>query len=150
MFKLLLISFVPLFLLCGCASEATPDSNTDVFKTPDEVAATRRAQQQQSWKKTAIEILHDERPDVSAKAEDSLAIVIWADGVRQRVNLSEIAPMLTAQPDQSIYILREHLVKQLATFDQQGLAQMSFESIRPRIRPMLVNGKDVQEVITEL
>src|SRR5207247_2215942 len=73
-----------------------------------------------------------------------------ADGARQRIDLTELSPMLTARPDQSIYILREHLVKQLVTFDQQRVAQMNFESVRPRIRPMLVNGKDVQELNGEL
>src|SRR5215212_2733299 len=103
MFKNLSIALVGILLVCGC-SETTPDTNTEVFKTPDEVMATRRAQQQESWKKTAIEVLKDERPDVSARPEQGVAIVIASDGARQRVDLAELAPILTARPDQSPYI----------------------------------------------
>jgi hypothetical protein len=79
-----------------------------------------------------------------------LAISLVADGIRHSVDLSDLAPALTAQPDQTYVILREHLSKQLIPFDQERLAHMSFESIRKRIRPMLANGADVQDLTVQL
>ena len=37
-------------LAAGCSESSTPDSNTQVFQTVNEVAAARRAQQQKNWK----------------------------------------------------------------------------------------------------
>ncbi|HEV8607698.1 MAG TPA: hypothetical protein VGQ99_20350, partial [Tepidisphaeraceae bacterium] len=149
MFKPLLLILLPLSLLIGCA-ETTPDTNTQVFQTVDEVAAARRAQQQKDWKAAAIDVLHEERPDISATPDTSLAIILTADGIRDRLDLSELAPTLTAQPDQIHAILREQLLRQLIPFDQERLARASFQDLRKRIRPMLFNGADVQELSTQL
>src|SRR2546430_17364981 len=46
--------------------------------------------------------------------------------------------------------MREYLLKQLIPFDQDRVAHMNLESVRKRIRPMLVNGLDVQEISTQL
>jgi hypothetical protein len=149
MFKTLLVILLPFSLLIGC-TETTPDTNTQVFQTVDEVAAARRAQQQKDWKAAAIDVLREERPDISAQPDTSLAIILSADAIRERLELSELAPTLTAQPDQIHAILREQLLRQLIPFDQQRLAHASFNDIRKRIRPMLFNGADVHELSTQL
>jgi hypothetical protein len=79
-----------------------------------------------------------------------LAIILAADGVRQRVDLNELSAALTAQPDQTYIILREYLLKQLLPFDQERLSRVSLESVRKRIRPMMLNGAELQEISTQL
>jgi hypothetical protein len=150
MHKMRYLSLFLLVLPLGCTEPATPDTNTGVFRTVDEVAAERRAQQQKNWKQSAIDVLHDERPDIVATAEKDLAITLAADAMRERLDLSDLAPALTAQPDQTFVILREYISRQLVPFDQERLAHMSFESVRKRVRPMLINGADVQELTAQL
>jgi hypothetical protein len=82
--------------------------------------------------------------------EGALELTLFADGVRQRLDLAELAPALTAQPDKTFPILREHLSRQLIPFDQERLAHMSLESVRKRVRPMLANGADVQDLTEHL
>jgi hypothetical protein len=143
-------SVVFIVLMIGCTEPATPDSNTHVFKTVDEVAAERKAAQEKNWKQSAMDVLREERPDVAANPEKDLEISIFADGIRQRIDLSELAPALTAQPDKTFPILREHLGRQLVPFDQERLAHMSLQSVSKRIRPMLANGADVQDLSVQL
>jgi hypothetical protein len=150
MYKTCPIAVLALILAAGCTEPTTPDSNTEVFKTVDQVAAQRRAAQEKNWKQSTVEVLRDERPDITAMPENELVISLFADGQRHRVDLSEVAPALTAQPDQTYVILREYLFKQLVPFDQERLARMSLESVRKRIRPMLVNGTDLQDLTTQL
>ena len=137
-------------LAAGCSEPSTPDSNAQVFQTVNEVAAARRAQQQKNWKQSALDVMRDERPDISVALDSGLAIILTADGVRQRIDLAELSSALTAQPDQTDLILREYILKQLIPFDQERLARMSFDSVRKWIRPMLFNGQDVQEISTQL
>jgi len=150
MYKTRHITLLVMILAAGCTEPTTPDSNTQVFRTVDAVAAARQTQQQKTWKQSAIDVLREERPDISATPENDLAISLSADGLRQRFDLSSLAAELTAQPDQTYFILREHLQRQIVPFDQERLARMSLESIRKRIRPMLINGPDVQELSTQL
>jgi len=150
MFKTHLIAIVAIVLVSGCSEPATPDTNTQVFQTVDEVAASRKAQQQKNWKQTASEVMKEERPDITAAADSDLAIVLAADGVRQRVELNPVADALTAQPDEVYVILREYLLKQVIPFDQQRLQRLSFENVRKRIRPMLLNGMELQDISTDL
>src|SRR5689334_11708347 len=90
---------VVLALVSGCSEPATPDTNTHVFQTVDQVAAARKAQQQKNWKQTALEVIHDERLDISASApSEGLSITLSADGAQQRIDLEELSPALTAQP----------------------------------------------------
>ena len=137
-------------LLAGCSEPATPDTNTHVFKTVDEVAAERKAAQQKNWKQSAIDILKDERPDITAMPENDLTISLFADSLRHRVDLSEVSSALTAQPDKTYNILREYLGKKLIPFDQDRLSRASFDSVRKRIRPMLLNGPDLQDLTINL
>lgn len=150
MYKLSHIAVFAVILTAGCSEPATPDSNTQVFRTVEEVAAERKAAQERNWKQSAIEVLHDERPDIAATPDKDLAIKLSADGMSQKLDLLEVAPALTAQPDQSYIILREHLSRQLIPFDQERLVHMSFASVRQRVRPMLANGGDVQDLTSAL
>jgi len=150
MFKAGHIALLALVLAAGCSDSTPPDSNTQVFQTVDEVAAARRAGQQKTWKQTALDVMREERPDVAAAADSDLAIILTADGVRQRVELNEMSATLTAQPDQVYVILRDYLQRQLIPFDQERLAHVSFESIRKRVRPMLLNGADAQDISMQL
>src|SRR5947209_10274673 len=130
MYKTSHITLLVMVLAAGCSEPSTPDSNTQVFQTVNEVAAARRAGQQKNWKQSALDVMRDERPDISATPDNGLAIILTADGVRQRIDLAELSSALTAQPDQTDLILREYILKQLIPFDQERLARMSFDSVR--------------------
>src|SRR5437762_2197534 len=101
MCKSVFLSVVFIALLAGCTEPATPDSNIQVFRTVDEVAAERKAAQQKNWKQSAIDVLKEERPDITAMPENDLTISLFADSQRHRLDLSELAPTLSAQPDQT-------------------------------------------------
>src|SRR5687768_11208418 len=114
----LLTLFTLLLFPLGCAENAAPDTHTEVFKTPDEVLAAPRAHQVKSWKTTAIEVLREERPDLSAEPDEGAAIILTGEGVRERIDLNPIAADLTAQPDIAHSILRQYLLKYILPFDQ--------------------------------
>lgn len=138
-----------LLILCtfatGCADNA-PDSNVEVFQTVNEVAAARRARQVQIWKDAAASMMQTERPDVKATpAAEGFAIDVEADGVRHQIDLSPIAEPLAAESTRSTEVLREHLRRQLPSFDQQRMAKLPLERVRGRIRPILVNSTKLDE-----
>jgi hypothetical protein len=139
------LTLLVLTLATGCADNA-PDANTEVFRTVDEVAAARRARQQEVWKETAASIIQTERPDVTASpASDAFAITVEADGVRHVIDLAPIAEPLAGQSTRSTEILREHLRRQLPAFDQQRMAGLPLAAMRPRIRAILINGTHLDE-----
>jgi hypothetical protein len=124
-------------VLAGCHPEKN-DSHTDVFQTPDQLAAGRRKEQLKAHAELAISLLHFERPDVQAQATDS-GITVQADGVQRQIDLLPIEDELEHQTNQERPILHRYLQEQLRTFDQQRLASMSFAAVRPMVRYQLVN-----------
>src|SRR5688500_6167330 len=133
----------------GCASTGE-DSNTAVFQTPQQVSGTRKQQQQQRWQEMALGIAKEERPEVEVApaAEGDFGIVMTADGVRQAIDLSPLGEILAAQSGRAGLTLREHVRKKLPEFDQKRLARLSFESVRGKLRPMLINGAQLLEIQT--
>jgi hypothetical protein len=131
--------------VAGCADNA-PDANVEVFQTVNEVAAARRARQVQIWKDAAASMMQTERADVKATpAAEGFAIDVEADGLRHQIDLSPIAEPLAAESARSTEVLREHLRRQLPAFDQQRMAKLPLERVRPRIRPVLVNSVRLDE-----
>lgn len=141
---------VLIFLAMGCADTA-PDANVEVFQTVDDVAARRRARQSQIWQETAATMIETERPDVSAApTAERFAVTVETDGVREEIDLSPISESLAAESTRSTEILREHLGRHLAGFEQRRMSKLPLSKVRPRIRPLLINGTRLDQTSAAL
>ena len=141
---------IPMLLLAGGCGDTPPDTNIEVFQTIDEAVVARRAQQAKIWQETAASMIQTDRPDVKASPGEAFSVAVEADGVRHAIDLSPVADSLSAQNARSNEILREHVRRQLPVFDQQRMAKLPLEQVRSRIRPMLINGKRLDEMSTSV
>jgi hypothetical protein len=133
----------------GCASTGE-DSNIAVFQTAQAVAERRQEEQLKRWQEMALAIAREERPGVGVQAapDGAFGLVMTADGVRQEIDLEPLKAVLAAQSGRAGMSIREHLRRILPEFDQKRLAQMSFEQVRGKLRPMLINGAQLLEIQT--
>jgi hypothetical protein len=129
----------------GCGGQTGPDSNTEVFKTPEAATAARRAKLQQDWRELAARIANGERPDVQTRqASDGFAIIMSADGVEHRVDLSPLTEKLIGANGKEREPIRAYLAQQWPAMDRARLKKIGFEGARPMLRPLLVNMKQTQ------
>lgn len=131
-------------LLAGCESP-TPDSNTEVFRTVDETLSARRAQQVRRWKESATALVQRDRPDLQVEPAAGTGITIQVDGLRRTIDLTPIEHQLAGQTGSTDSILEPYLRQQLSEFDRHRLPQLSLEQVRPLIRPVLLNGRQLTE-----
>lgn len=137
-------------LILGGCETPPPDANPQVFQTISQTAELRHSQQLREWKQAAITVTKEERPDVSVSEGTGFAITVEADGASQVIDLSPLLPVLSAQSGRTDEIVRRHLAQQLPRFDQQRLAHRSLESVRGRLRPMLVSADQLSQLAAML
>lgn len=131
--------------LAGCGGQTGPDSNTEVFKTPEAATAARRAKLEQDWRELAAKIANAERPDVQTRqAPDAFAILFSADGVEQRVDLSPLREKLISANGKEREPIRAYLAEQWPAFDRMRLKAIGFEKAAPMLRPLVANMKQTQ------
>jgi hypothetical protein len=131
--------------LAGCGGQTGPDSNTQVFKTPEAASAARRAKLEQDWRELAARVANGERPDVQTReATDGLAVVFAADGVEQRVDLSPLTEKLINANGKEREPIRAYLAELWPAFDRMRLKAIGFAKAAPMLRPLLVNMKQTQ------
>jgi hypothetical protein len=131
--------------LAGCGGQTGPDSNTEVFKTPEAASAARRAKLEQDWRELAARIANAERPDIQTRqATDAVAVIFSADGVEQRVDLSPLSEKLLSANGKEREPIRAYLAQQWPAFDRARLKAMGFDKAAPMLRPLLVNMKQTQ------
>src|SRR5690349_7151299 len=128
--------FCAALALAGCEGANTPDANTQVFQTLQDVAGQRRQQQQTVWKDVAVDVLKVDRPDLAAQPEGEFSVSLSADGVTRVVDLSPAWDLLVAQPERATQTLRAHLARELPAFDQQRMLALTPERVRAMVRPM--------------
>jgi hypothetical protein len=132
--------------LPSCTSQTGPDSNVEVFKTPEEAGAYRRQKLVAEWQELAARIANAERPDIRTGKADQFALMSSADGVQRRIDLSPLAESLSGNTGKERDILWQFLSKELAALDRDRLIQMGFERARPMIWPHLANSKQLSEM----
>lgn len=134
--SLLLLS---LLVVAGCPKPQPPDSNVEVFKPAEEVAAKRRLEQMSAWQAQAMQMIRAERPDVQATTQPltPLEIDLAADGAKSKVKLTELADWGIPAAKKTA-ILRESLRPQMASFDERRLISLGFEKTKARLLPQFV------------
>jgi hypothetical protein len=133
----------------GCDSSGN-DSNPQVFRNADQVAAGRRARQLREWQETAVVVVQQERPGVKATATGQLSVAVEADGVREAYDLSPVQDQLQARSGQAASIIAEYLRPRLSQFDQARLARQPFDQVKPKLRPMLLSADQLAELKTDV
>src|SRR3954471_16799673 len=94
--RVLSAGFVLLPLSQGCSSQTGPDSNPDVFKTPEQAQASRKAKLLLDWQEMTERIANAERPDVHTTKAEGFAIKMSADGIDRSIDLTPLHDQLTA------------------------------------------------------
>jgi hypothetical protein len=128
----------------GCTSQTGPDTNTGVFKTPEQAADARRQKLLLDWQEMALRIANADRPDVrTIKPPAGFALMMSADGVEQTVDLSPLTEQLTSAVGREREPLRAYLAQKWPAFDRARLKAIGFERARPMLRPVLANMKQL-------
>ena len=140
--------FVILFclgsVLAGC-DHNEKDSHTEVFKTPGEMMADRRARQLAAHKDLAISVLKFARPDIEAKPAGGTAISVSADGVTRSIDLEPIEEQMVRQSTEERAILRHYLEEQVRPFDVERLKGLPFAQVRKQAGFELLNDEALKD-----
>jgi hypothetical protein len=140
--RLLRLLLLPL-ALSGCVRTGE-DSNTQVFRTRQQVARDRAILQRAAAVKTAVSVVAFDRPDIAAHASGDFAVALAADGITRIVDLTPIGEELVKADDQRP-IVRHFLAKQLPIFDRDRVIALGGQ-IAARVEPRLASGKQVDRL----
>lgn len=142
-----LIPLIGVFLLAGCTTQTGPDSNTEVFQTPEQAAVTRRQKLIVEWRDLATKIANAQRPDITTRRHDqNFAVIFSADGIERTADLSPLTEKLAGSAGKEHEPLRAFLAEQMGEFDRDRLAKMGFEKAKSLIHPLLANTKQTVEL----
>jgi len=140
-FRRFAVSPILLLLLVGCSGQTGPDSNTAVFKTPEQASAVRKQKLLVDWQEMASKIANAERPDVKTMKGPGFSLDLSADGLSKNVNLTPLSEKLNSAQGKEREPIRAYLAEQFPAFDRDRLKKLGFERVRPMLYPSLVNLK---------
>lgn len=143
---LLPLSLSILLLLAGCSSQTGPDANPQVFKTPEQAQATRKAKLLLDWQEMTERFANADRPDISTTKAEGFAVKMSADGVDRTVDLTPLHERLTANTGKEREPIRAFLAQQFPELDRARLKKLGFDRAAPMFRPMLANMKRTAEL----
>jgi hypothetical protein len=143
-FQFYLLAMLWAGLMAGCTTQTGPDSNTGVFKTPEQATAARKAQLLDDWQKMAERIANAERPDIKTSKGEGFSLNLTADGVEQTIDLSALVEKLTSAVGKEREPIRAYLAQKFPAFDRARLAKMGFERARPLLHPELYNMRQTE------
>ncbi|HEY7115207.1 MAG TPA: hypothetical protein VH475_01400 [Tepidisphaeraceae bacterium] len=135
--------------LIGCSSQTGPDSNTAVFKTPEQAVEARKHKLMQDWQEMAAKIANAERPDIKTrKAPEGFALIMSADGLEQPLDLAPLTETLTSASvvGKERDPIRAYLLQHFPPFDRVRLKALGFARVRSMLMPYLANLKESQEL----
>lgn len=152
----LLLSTSPaLLLLLGmalisCSSNEGKDANTDVFKTPEQAAATRKEKLLLDWQELTCRIANARRPDIKTQKHPKLgfAILLSADNVEYTIDLNPLASKLIGAAGKERDTIIDYLAKEVPAFDRIRLKAMGFEQASRLLYPVLASDRQTQALAT--
>lgn len=122
------------------------DSHTEVFKTPRELLADRRAKQLAAHKDLAISVLRFSRPDLEAKAAEGTSIIVQADGITRPIDLLPAEEQLVNHSNEERAMIRRYLDEQLRPFDFERLKSLGMERAKKQVTFELVSAAGLKEL----
>ncbi len=134
-----LLAIVAVVVLVGCGGQTGPDSNTGVFKTPEQATAARKAKLLDDWRKMAERIANAERPDIKTTSGEGFSLHLSANGEEQDVDLSPLTEKLSSATGKEREPIRAFLAEKVPAFDRARLARMGFERVKAMLHPELFN-----------
>lgn len=131
-------------ILTGCSTQTGPDSNTGVFKTPEQATAARKAKLLDDWQKMAERIANAERPDIKTGKGEGFSLNLSADGVEQTIDLSPLAEKLTSAVGKEREPILAYLAQKFPAFDRARLAKIGFDHAKSMLHPELFNMRQTE------
>jgi len=143
-----LLTLTLLSTIIGCTSQTGPDSNVEVFRTPQQEAVARRAKMGQEWVNLALKINNAERADVKTirHPNQPLALIASADSVERTIDLTPIAEKLSGNPGKEREPIRALLSSEMHQFDRARLTSMGFDQAKSLLYPLLANNRQLSEL----
>jgi hypothetical protein len=143
-FQFYLLGMLWAGVLAGCTTQTGPDSNTGVFKTPEQATAARKAKLLDDWQKMAERIANAERPDIKTSKGEGFTLNLAADGVEQTIDLGPLVEKLTSASGKEREPIRAYLAQKIPPFDRARLAKIGFARAKPMLHPELFNMRQTE------
>jgi hypothetical protein len=130
-----------LALVAGCTSQTGPDSNVQVFETPEQAAVQRKKKLLIDWQEMAVRIANAERADIKTTKGEGFSLHLSADGVEQTVDLTPLTEKLNNATGKEREPIRAYLAEKIPEFDRARLAAIGFVRVVPMLYPQLQSSR---------